>query len=127
MSLDRITSLGFKGSDQRLSGATPSSRVETGSLLEANFPVKTHLQAKTGDLKRHPGRENLIPFRRTVRHCGSHGLFDVALRIDAHHLQELPDAEIEGFLVHTRSPWDSLDHSAHRPPRLFDLAKTQSI
>ena len=32
-------------------------------------------------------------------------LLDLALRVHAHHLEELADAEVEGFLVHAASPW----------------------
>jgi hypothetical protein len=61
-------------------------------------PSKVTLQPEGRDLEGHRGRTSVR------RSAGSerfrNGLLDLALRIDAHHLQELADAQVQDLVVH---------------------------
>src|SRR5207302_5064010 len=66
--------------------------------------MERHFQAEARDLERHVRRQRLAALELAAHHGVLHRLLDLALRVDADHLQELADAEVERFLVHAYLP-----------------------
>src|SRR5713226_143074 len=93
----------------------------SGRLLQLDLAVEFDVDPQSGDLQRHVRGKgfrsrDLLAVER-FRDC----LLDLALRVDAHHLQKLADAQVEGFLIHRSLPgWTTIivaagAFSARRP------------
>src|SRR3989442_16033443 len=69
-------------------------------LLQLDLAVEFDVDPQPGDLQRHVrgkgfGSRDLLAIERLRDR-----LLDLALRVDAHHLQKLADAQVKGFLIH---------------------------
>src|SRR5205814_255977 len=94
--------------------------------------VELHLQLQAGDLQGHLRRQRLAATERLGGEALGHRLLDLALRVDAHRLEELADAEVEGFLIHgvsvcgtTLAPIMPLTELNHYFVRANDLEQTR--
>jgi hypothetical protein len=70
--------------------------------LESDISFERDSKLETGNFKRHRCGQHFVPVNRLLRERARDRLLDFVLGTDAHHLQELPQAQIEGFFVHDR-------------------------
>ncbi len=86
--------------DEEASGRRPKA-------LQPDLSIEFSPQAQPGDLQRHSGREGFRACDRGLSHGTLNGVLDLALGVDAHHLQELADAGVELVLVHGCLSWET--------------------
>src|SRR5712692_294699 len=69
-------------------------------LFELDLAVEPYRELDAGDIERDRGREFLVALDRAPRARPGYRLLDLPLGTDPDHLQEFPDAEVEGVFVH---------------------------
>src|ERR1051326_8051065 len=84
--------------------AVSKSRGLVLSSFYADLAVERHAHAERGDLEGALYRQRFAALQLARLDRLLHRLLDLALRAHPPHLQELADAEVEGFLVHQCSP-----------------------
>ena len=72
-------------------------------LLQPDLTIDLKAKIQFWNCKRYTCRKSLITLDVSLFQGFSHRLFDFALRIDAHNLEEFADAEVEGFFMHRNS------------------------
>src|SRR5581483_1576633 len=65
-----------------------------------DLAVDMMLEAESGDREHHLRVERRVLLELALAERLAHGLLDLALRGDPHHLQEFTDFHVEGVFVH---------------------------
>src|ERR1700756_4152255 len=83
--------------------------------MEAGFSVGLDVELERRDLERYARGQRFGSRDRVPGDGFCHCMFDLALRVDADHLQELPNAQIEGFFVHWHALLDRRSRTGGDP------------
>src|SRR5206468_6787223 len=75
-----------------------------GRLLQPDLAIEFDVDPQPGDLQRHVRRKGFRSRDLLALERFRDRLLDLALRVDAYHLQKLADAQVEGFLIHRALP-----------------------